>query len=70
MFLPRSLHIQSCTLDVACFLAQGAMQGALFGARSLGTGFGPILFATVFSMFSRTDSPLPFFPGKAPSSPG
>jgi hypothetical protein len=40
------------------------MQGALFGARSLGTGFGPILFATVFSMFSRTDSTLPFFPGK------
>lgn len=39
------------------------MQGALFGARSLGTGFGPILFATVFSLFSRTDSPLPYFPG-------
>ena len=41
------------------------MQGALFGARSLGTGFGPILFATVFSLFSRTDSPLPYFPGIA-----
>ena len=41
------------------------MQGALFGARSLGTGFGPILFATVFSLFSRTDSPFPFFPGAA-----
>ena len=44
------------------------MQGALFGARSLGTGFGPILFATVFSMFSRTDSPFPYFPGVALSS--
>ncbi len=41
------------------------MQGALFGARSLGTGFGPILFATIFSLFSRTDSPFPFFPGDA-----
>ncbi len=41
------------------------MQGALFGARSLGTGFGPILFATIFSLFSRTDSPFPFFPGTA-----
>ena len=41
------------------------MQGALFGARSLGTGFGPILFATVFSLFSRTDSPFPYFPGIA-----
>ena len=44
------------------------MQGALFGARSLGTGFGPILFATVFSMFSRTDSPFPYFPGDALNS--
>ena len=43
------------------------MQGALFGARSLGTGFGPILFATVFSLFSRTDSPLPYFPGMVPT---
>lgn len=40
------------------------MQGALFGARSLGTGLGPILFATLFSLFSRSASPLPYFPGE------
>lgn len=42
---------------------QGAMQGALFGARSLATGLGPVLFAAAFSVFSRSDSRLPFFPG-------
>ncbi|CAL8465277.1 g4812 [Coccomyxa elongata] len=42
---------------------QGAMQGALFGARSLATGLGPVLFATAFSFFSRSGSRLPFFPG-------
>ncbi|EIE23230.1 MFS general substrate transporter [Coccomyxa subellipsoidea C-169] len=42
---------------------QGAMQGALFGARSLATGMGPVIFASIFSVFSRSDSRLPFFPG-------
>ena len=42
---------------------QGAMQGALFGARSLATGMGPVIFASVFSLFSRSDSRLPYFPG-------
>lgn len=48
--------------QVPCCL-QGAMQGALFGARSLATGLGPVLFATAFSAFTRSDSRLPFFPG-------
>lgn len=48
---------------------QGAMQGALFGARSLATGMGPVIFAAVFSLFSRSDSRLPFFPGLLPLLP-
>ena len=44
---------------------QGAMQGAIFGARSLATGCGPILFAALFSAFSRSEpSALPYFPGE------
>jgi hypothetical protein len=42
---------------------QGAMQGALFGARSLATGLGPVIFAALFTLFSRSDSSLPYFPG-------
>lgn len=41
------------------------MQGALYGARSLAMGMGPVLFAALFSVFSRSDSNLPYFPGKA-----
>jgi hypothetical protein len=48
--------------ECLCFV-QGAMQGALFGARSLATGMGPVIFASVFSLFSRSDSRLPYFPG-------
>jgi MFS family permease len=42
---------------------QGAVQGALAGARALASGVGPLLFAFVFALTTRTDSPLPFFPG-------
>ena len=39
------------------------MQGALFGARSLASGLGPIIFAALFALFSRSDTGLPYFPG-------
>ena len=42
------------------------MQGALFGARSLATGLGPIIFAALFALFSRSDTGLPYFPGAWP----
>jgi hypothetical protein len=42
---------------------QGAVQGALYGARALASGTGPLLFALLFSAFTKTDSPLPYFPG-------
>lgn len=38
-------------------------QGALYGAKALATGAGPLLFAAMFSGFTKTDSPLPYFPG-------
>lgn len=42
---------------------QGSVQGALYGARALASGVGPLFFAFLFSAFTRTDSPLPYFPG-------
>eukprot|EP00884_Botryococcus_braunii_P008499 jgi/Botrbrau1/17650/Bobra.0166s0078.1 len=42
---------------------QGLIQGALYAAKSLAQGIGPITFAALFSLFSRSDSPLPYFPG-------
>ncbi|PSC69918.1 CWF19 2 [Micractinium conductrix] len=42
---------------------QGSVQGALYGARALASGTGPLLFAALFAAFTRTDSPLPYFPG-------
>jgi len=44
---------------------QGAVQGALFGARALANGVGPLVFAKLFSLFTRSDRPghLPYFPG-------
>eukprot|EP00887_Chlorella_sp_A99_P004926 scaffold4.g4926.t1 len=42
---------------------QGSVQGALFGARALASGIGPLLFAQLFPMFTRTSSSLPYFPG-------
>lgn len=38
-------------------------QGALYGARSLAMGVGPLVFAAVFRAFSRSDSGWPTFPG-------
>ncbi|KAK9855166.1 hypothetical protein WJX84_009416 [Apatococcus fuscideae] len=42
---------------------QGQIQGALYGARALAQGLGPFAFAAMFAAFSRSDSPLPYFPG-------
>ncbi|KAL4420298.1 hypothetical protein ABPG77_001388 [Micractinium sp. CCAP 211/92] len=42
---------------------QGSVQGALYGARALASGTGPLVFAFLFAAFTRTESPLPFFPG-------
>ncbi|KAK9864269.1 hypothetical protein WJX84_011024 [Apatococcus fuscideae] len=42
---------------------QGQIQGALYGARALAQGLGPFAFAALFAAFSRSDSPLPYFPG-------
>lgn len=42
---------------------QGSVQGALFGARALASGTGPLVFAFLFAAFTRTESPLPYFPG-------
>eukprot|EP00873_Tetraselmis_striata_P000180 jgi/Tetstr1/420444/TSEL_011557.t1 len=42
---------------------QGAVQGALFGAKSLAQGTGPLIFAPLFALFTRDDSPLPYMPG-------
>ena len=39
------------------------MQGALYAARALASGVGPLAFAQLFAWFTRTDSPLPYFPG-------
>lgn len=46
-----------------CIL-QGQIQGALYGARALAQGLGPFAFAAMFAAFSRSDSPLPYFPGR------
>ncbi len=40
-----------------------ALQGALYGAKALATGTGPLMFAAIFAAFTKTDSPLPYFPG-------
>lgn len=44
------------------------MQGALYGAKALATGTGPLMFAAMFAAFTKTDSPLPYFPGGACSA--
>lgn len=52
----RSLFLHINTL-------QTPPQGALYGARSLAMGVGPLVFAAVFRAFSRSDSGWPSFPG-------
>lgn len=42
---------------------QGTVQGALAGARALASGIGPLIFAALFAAFTKTESPLPYFPG-------
>jgi hypothetical protein len=44
---------------------QGAVQGAIFGARSVAMGVGPLFFAALFALFTKTPeqrSQLPFLP--------
>lgn len=42
---------------------QGAAQGAIFGMSALSQGCGPLLFAFLFSGFTRSDSSWTYFPG-------
>lgn len=46
--------------------AQGTIQGALYGARALAQGTGPIIFAAIFAAFTREESPFPKFAGALP----
>ena len=55
--------ISSIKANAALDHEQGAVQGALNGAKSLASGVGPLAFAWLFAVFTRTDSELPFFPG-------
>lgn len=42
---------------------QGSVQGALYGARAIASGIGPLVFAYLFKIFTVSDSSLAFFPG-------
>ena len=56
--------ISSIKANAADDHEQGRVQGALYGAKSLASGVGPLAFAGLFSLFSRTDSPIGiYFPG-------
>ena len=55
--------ISSLKANMAAEHEQGSVQGALNGAKALAAGIGPFAFAALFAAFSRSDSPLPFFPG-------
>lgn len=58
---PTISSIKSCACEES---EQGAVQGALYGARALASGAGPLLFAWLFAAFTRTDSWTGvFFPG-------
>lgn len=39
------------------------MQGALYGARALASGCGPLVFAWLFKAFTNSKSEMPYFPG-------
>ena len=41
------------------------MQGALYGARALAQGVGPLGFSYLFSYFSHPHSTHPYLPGAA-----
>jgi len=45
-------------------MMQGTIQGALYGARALAQGTGPIIFAAIFAAFTREESPFPKFAGE------
>eukprot|EP01025_Chloroclados_australasicus_P031067 TRINITY_DN3136_c0_g1_i2.p1 TRINITY_DN3136_c0_g1~~TRINITY_DN3136_c0_g1_i2.p1 ORF type:complete len:554 (-),score=55.36 TRINITY_DN3136_c0_g1_i2:117-1778(-) len=41
---------------------QGIVQGAMFGAKSLAQGLGPLFFAYLFSTFTQTENANMYFP--------
>jgi len=41
---------------------QGTIQGALFGVRTIGDGFGPLFFGLILGAFTNRDSQIPYFP--------
>lgn len=53
----------ACDKRLNCSVLQGAMQGALAGARALASGVGPLIFAGLFALFTQSWSPFPYFPG-------
>lgn len=55
--------VSSIKANAALHHEQGSVQGALYGARALASGLGPVAFAFLFAAFTRSDSPLPYFPG-------
>ena len=55
--------ISSIKANSALEHEQGSVQGALYGARALASGVGPLAFAALFAAFTRSESPLPFYPG-------
>eukprot|EP00208_Stichococcus_sp_RCC1054_P002415 CAMPEP_0206141142 /NCGR_PEP_ID=MMETSP1473-20131121/11913_1 /ASSEMBLY_ACC=CAM_ASM_001109 /TAXON_ID=1461547 /ORGANISM="Stichococcus sp, Strain RCC1054" /LENGTH=528 /DNA_ID=CAMNT_0053535571 /DNA_START=129 /DNA_END=1715 /DNA_ORIENTATION=+ len=60
MAFPAISSIKANNVDES---EQGTIQGALYGAKALATGAGPIMFAAIFAAFTKSDSPLPYFPG-------
>lgn len=57
---PAVSAIKSINVDAS---HQGAIQGALFGVRSLGSTVGPLLFSALYKVFSSKDGALPYIPG-------
>lgn len=52
-------------LNVKRLGVQGTVQGALYGARALAQGIGPLIFAWMFAAFTKGSYGLPVFPGMA-----
>ena len=63
----RQLQLGFCIVCLNCTEKtaelQGTAQGALYGALALSQGFGPLAFAYLFQLGTRSDSPWTYFPG-------
>lgn len=59
----QDVCLQGCRLENVLLLWQGTAQGALFGILALSQGVGPLVFAFLFSGFTRSDSTWIYFPG-------